>query len=126
MAAQSGNAAVFKWNLSTIGELAAIGGVTLDGAVIDVSELSADANRQFIAGKYQCSWQVDLHYNHTAHQSLTADFLTRTSRAFEIDFTDGNISGTAILTNVGIVAGLDDSVRISVSGTCVGAVTITA
>jgi|DEB0MinimDraft_10_1074344.scaffolds.fasta_scaffold16461_5 predicted secreted protein len=126
MAAQSGNIATFTWNAVLVGDVAAIGSVTMDGAVIDVTELSTDTFRQFISGKYQMSFSIELFYNHTAHSSLTTDFLNRDARTFAIDFGDGNVSGTAILTNVAVSANVDDPARLSVSAQCTGAVAIVA
>ena len=124
MAAQSGNTATFSWNAVAIGDVAAIGSVTIDGATIDVSTLGANAYREFLGGKYQASFQIELFYTHTAHSALTGDHLTRTSRAFVIDFGDGQVSGNAILTSVGLSASIDDAVRISISAQVVGALTI--
>ena len=124
MAAQSGNTATFSWNAVAIGDVAAIGSVTIDGATIDVSTLGANAYREFLGGKYQASFQIELFYTHTAHSALTGDHLTRTSRAFVIDFGDGQVSGNAILTSVNLSAGIDDAVRISISAQVVGALTI--
>jgi predicted secreted protein len=124
MAAQSGNTATFSWNAVAIGDVAAIGSVTIDGATIDVSTLGSNAYREFLGGKYQASFQIELFYTHTAHSALTGDHLTRTSRAFVIDFGDGQVSGNAILTSVNLSAGIDDAVRISISAQVVGALTI--
>ncbi len=124
MAAQSGNTATFSWNAVAIGDVAAIGSVTIDGATIDVSTLGANAYREFLGGKYQASFQIELFYTHTAHSALTGDHLTRTSRAFVIDFGDGQVSGNAILTSVNLSAGIDDAVRISISAQVVGALAI--
>jgi len=124
MAAQSGNTATFSWNAVAIGDVAAIGSVTIDGATIDVSTLGANAYREFLGGKYQASFQIELFYTHTGHSALTGDHLTRTSRAFVIDFGDGQVSGNAILTSVGLSASIDDAVRISISAQVVGALTI--
>jgi len=124
MAAQSGNTATFSWNAVAIGDVAAIGSVTIDGATIDVSTLGANAYREFLGGKYQASFQIELFYTNTAHSALTGDHLTRTSRAFVIDFGDGQVSGNAILTSVNLSAGIDDAVRISISAQVVGALTI--
>ncbi len=124
MAAQSGNTATFSWNAVAIGDVAAIGSVTIDGATIDVSTLGANAYREFLGGKYQASFQIELFYTHTGHSALTGDHLTRTSRAFVIDFGDGQVSGNAILTSVNLSAGIDDAVRISISAQVVGALAI--
>jgi predicted secreted protein len=124
MAAQSGNTATFSWNAVAIGDVAAIGSVTIDGATIDVSTLGANAYREFLGGKYQASFQIELFYTHTGHSALTGDHLTRTSRAFVIDFGDGQVSGNAILTSVGLSASIDDAVRISISAQVVGALAI--
>jgi predicted secreted protein len=124
MAAQSGNTATFTWNAVPIGDVAAIGSVTIDGATIDVSTLGSNAYREFLGGKYQASFQIELFYTHTAHSALTGDHLTRTSRAFVIDFGDGQVSGNAILTSVNLSAGIDDAVRISISAQVVGALAI--
>jgi predicted secreted protein len=124
MAAQSGNTATFSWNAVAIGDVAAIGSVTIDGATIDVSTLGANAYREFLGGKYQASFQIELFYTNTAHSALTGDHLTRTSRAFVIDFGDGQVSGNAILTSVGLSASIDDAVRISISAQVAGALTI--
>ena len=126
MAAQSGNTATFSWNAVAIGDVAAIGLVTIDGATIDVSTLGSNAYREFLGGKYQASFQIELFYTHTGHSALTGDHLTRTSRAFVIDFGDGQVSGNAILTSVNLSAGIDDAVRISISAQVVGALTIAA
>lgn len=129
MAVQSGNTAVFKWHngtaLQTIANVAAINSLTLDGAVIDVSELSTDAFRSFISGKYQATFSIELFYNETAHAQLTADFLARDARACQIDFGDGTFDADAILTNCTLSAGLDDVSRISISAQITGAITIT-
>lgn len=124
MAAQSSSLASFSWGGVAIGDVAAIGSVTLDGAIIDVTEISTDAFRQFISGKYQMNFSIELFYNHTAHSALTTDFLARNAAAFVIDFGDGQVSGTAILTNVSMSSAVDDASRLSVSAQCTGAVTI--
>lgn len=129
MAAQSGNLATFSWHngtaLTAIGQVAAINSVTLDGASIDVTELSADVYRKFIAGKYQLTFSLELFYTKTAHAALTTDFLGRTERAFQIDFDDGTVDGSAILTNCTLSAAIDDASRISITAQATGAVTIT-
>ena len=123
MAAQSANTATFTWNSVAVGDVAAIGSVTVEGATIDVSTLGANAYREFIGGKYQATFEVELFYTHTAHTALTADSLTRTARTFSIDFGDGSVSGSAVLTSVSISASIDDAVRIAVSAQVVGALT---
>jgi hypothetical protein len=60
----------------------------------------------------------------SAHSALTGDFLARNSRTFAIDFGDGNVSGTALLTNVSLSASIDDAARISISAQVVGALAI--
>lgn len=126
MAAQSGNIATFTWNAALVADVASISSVSIDGATVDVTTLSSNVYREFIAGKYQATWTIELFYTHTAHSALTADFLTRTPRTFAIDFQDGNVGGTAILTNVSLSAAVDDASRISVSAQVVGAITIVA
>ena len=125
MAAQSGNLASFTWNAVAIGDLAAINSVTLDGATIDVTTISSLAYREFISGKYQATFQIELYYTHTAHSALTGDFLGRNARTFRIDFDNGQVEGTAILTNVSLSASVDEVSRISISAQVVGALTIT-
>ena len=129
MAAQSGNLATFSWHngaaLTAITQVAAINSLTLDGASIDVTELSSDVYRKFISGKYAATFSLELFYTDTAHGQLTTDFLGRTERAFSIDFDDGAFSGSAILTNCTLSAAIDDATRISISAQVTGAVTIT-
>lgn len=124
MAAQSGNIATFSWNAAPIGDVASISSVSIDGATVDVTTLSSNTYREFIAGKYQATFSIELFYTHTAHQALTADFLSRTARTFAIDFQDGNVGGTALLTNLSMSASIDDATRISISAQVVGALTI--
>jgi len=130
MAAQSGNLATFSWHngtqLTAIAQVAAINSVTLDGASIDVTELSADVYRKFIAGKYQVTFSLELFYSDGAHAALTGDFLSRTARAFAIGFNDADFSGSAFLTNCTLSAAIDDAMRISITAQVVGAVTITS
>ena len=126
MAAQSGNIATFTWNAIPIGDVASISSVSIDGATIDVTTLSSNTYREFISGKYQASFSIELFYTHTAHSALTGDFLARNSRTFAIDFGDGNVSGTALLTNVSLSASIDDAARISISAQVVGALAIVA
>jgi predicted secreted protein len=128
MAAVSGNLAKFYWGGTAVGNLvadvAAIGSVSLDGNTVDVTKLSADTYREFIAGKRSASFSIELFYNHTAHSGLTGDFLSRTIRPFKIDFSDGNVEGDALLTSVQLSAGIDDAARISISAQITGDVTI--
>jgi hypothetical protein len=126
MAAQSGNTATFTWNASAVGDLVSIGDVTIEGAQIDVSTLGANAYREFIGGKYQASFTVEVFWNKTAHDGFMGDLLARTSRAFVIDFGDGSVSGNAIPTSAAVSASIDDAVRCSIACQVTGAVTIAA
>jgi hypothetical protein len=126
MAAQSGNTATFTWNSVAVGDLVSIGDVTIEGAQIDVSTLGANAYREFLGGKYQASFTVEVFWNRTAHDSFMQDLLARTSRAFAIDFGDGSVTGNAIPTSAAVSASIDDAVRCSIACQVTGAVTIAA
>ena len=126
MAAQSGNAATFTWNALAVGDLVSIGDVTLEGAQIDVSTMGANAYREFVGGKYQASFTVEVFWNKTAHDGFMNDLIGRTSRAFAIDFGDGSVSGNAIPTSAAVSASIDDAVRCTLACQVTGAVTIAA
>lgn len=126
MAAQSGNTATFTWHSVAVGDLVSIGDVTIEGAQIDVSTLGANAYREFIGGKYQASFTVEVFWTKTAHDAFMGDLTSRTARTFAIDFGDGSVTGTAIPTSAAISASIDDAVRCSISCQVTGAVTIAA
>lgn len=126
MASQSANAGTFTWNASTVGNLVNIADFTIDGAQIDVSTLGANAYREFLGGKYQASFTLEVLWSHTDHSAVMNDLLGRTSRAFAIDFPDGNLSGNAIPTSAAVSGSMDDAVRSTMSFQVTGAVTIAA
>ena len=126
MAAGSANTATFSWNTSNVGDLVSIGDFTIEGATIDVSTLGANAYREFLGGKYQATFTVEVFWNHSAHNAFMGDLTSRTSRAFVIDFQNGKVSGNAIPTSAAISASIDDAVRATIACQVTGAVTVAA
>lgn len=135
MAAGSANTAKFYYKPATtagvdaaalVGDLVAINDFTIEGATIDVSTLGANAYREFLGGKYQATFTVEVFWNHTAHSGIFTALTARTIGSFEIDFQNGQVSGTAIVTSANITASIDDAVRSSISFQVTGAVTVAA
>jgi hypothetical protein len=126
MGAQTANTVTFTYNAGSVATVAAIGDVSISGATIDVSTLGANAYREFIAGKYQATFSVEVLWNYTDHGSICADLLSRTAKSFAIDFGDGTVSGSAICTSASVSAAQDDAVRSTLQFQVVGALTIAA
>lgn len=131
MAAGSANTAKFYWGATInagalVGDLVGINDFTIDAAQIDVSTIGANAYREFIGGKYQATFTIEVFWNQTAHGSLMTDLLARTSKLFELDFQNGQVTGSAIPTSAAITATQDDAVRATLSFQVTGALTIAA
>lgn len=126
MGAQTANTVTFTYNSTSVATVSAIGDVSISGATIDVSTLGANAYREFIGGKYQATFSVEVLWNYTDHGSICADLLSRTARTFVIDFGDGQVSGSAICTSASVSAAQDDAVRSTLQFQVAGALTIAA
>jgi predicted secreted protein len=135
MAAGSANTAKFYYKPNSaaavvtadlVGDLVSIGDFTIEGANIDVSTLGANAYREFLGGKYQASFTIEVFWNHAAHGSIMTALTGRTIGSFEMDFGNGQVTGLALVTNAAISASIDDAVRSSISFQVTGALTITA
>ncbi|MEB3209550.1 MAG: phage tail tube protein [Synechococcus sp.] len=135
MAAGSANTAKFyyKPNSSTavdaadlVGDLVAISDFTIEGATIDVSTLGANAYREFLGGKYQATFTVEVFWNQSAHAAIFTALTARTIGTFELDFQNGQVTGSAMVTSANITASIDDAVRSSISFQVTGAVTVAA
>jgi len=135
MSAGSANTAKFyyKPNSSSavvtadlIGDLVAINDVTIEGANIDVSTLGANAYREFIGGKYQASFTIEVFWNYSNHSGIMGALTARTIGTFEMDFQNGQVTGSALVTSAAITAQIDDAVRSTISFQVTGALTIAA
>jgi predicted secreted protein len=135
MAAGSANTAKFyyKPNSSSaiqaadlVGDLVGISDFTIEGATIDVSTLSANAYREFLGGKYQATFTIEVFWNNTAHANIMTALTARTIGTFEMDFQNGQVTGSAIVTSAAISAAIDDAVRSTLSFQCTGAITVAA
>jgi predicted secreted protein len=134
MAAASGNLAKFYYRAAggaitasdLVGDVAGISDVSISGAIIDVSTIGANAFREFIGGKYSMTFTIEVVWSFAAHTAIMADLLDRTTGTFEIDFQNGQVTGTALVTNAQISAQQDDAVRSTLSFQTTGAVTIAA
>lgn len=134
MAAASGNLAKFYYRAAggaitasdLVGDVAGISDVSISGAIIDVSTIGANAFREFIGGKYAMTFTIEVVWSFAAHTAIMSDLLDRTTGTFEIDFQNGQVTGTALVTNAQISAQQDDAVRSTLSFQTTGAVTIAA
>jgi predicted secreted protein len=91
-----------------------------------VSTLGANAYREFLGGKYQSTFTVEVFWNYSAHNAIFTALTGRTIGTFEMDFQNGQVTGSAIVTSANISAAIDDAVRSSISFQVTGAVTVTA
>lgn len=135
MSAGSANTAKFYYKPNSalavvvgdlVGDLVAINDFTIEGANIDVSTLGANAYREFIGGKYQASFTIEVFWNHTNHQHIMGALTGRTIGTFEMDFQNGQVTGSALVTSAAITAQIDDAVRSTLSFQVTGALTIAA
>ena len=135
MAAGSANTAKFyyKPNSSSavavgdlVGDLVGISDFTIEGATIDVSTLGANAYREFLGGKYQATFTIEVFWNYTAHTDIFTALTARTIGTFELDFQNGQVTGSAMVTSAAISASIDDAVRSTLSFQCTGAITVSA
>ena len=135
MSAGSANTAKFYYKPASsssvaagdlVGDLVAITDFTIEGATIDVSTLGANAYREFLGGKYQSTFTVEVFWNYSAHNAIFTALTGRTIGTFEMDFQNGQVTGSAIVTSANISAAIDDAVRSSISFQVTGAVTVTA
>jgi predicted secreted protein len=135
MAAGSANTAKFYYKPATtsgvdaaalVGDLVAISDFTIEGATIDVSTLGANAYREFLGGKYQATFTVEVFWNYSDHASIMTALTARTIGTFEMDFQNGQVTGSALVTNAAISASIDDAVRSTISFQVTGALTIGA
>jgi len=135
MAAGSANTAKFYYKPNSaatvvtadlVGDLVSIGDFTIEGANIDVSTLGANAYREFLGGKYQASFTIEVFWNYSAHGDIMTALTDRTIGSFEMDFGNGQVTGLALVTNAAISATIDDAVRSSISFQVTGALTIAA
>jgi predicted secreted protein len=135
MSAGSANTAKFYYKAGSssavvtadlVGDLVAINDFTIEGATIDVSTLGANAYREFIGGKYQSSFTIEVFWNNTAHSAIMTALTGRTIGSFEMDFQNGQVTGLALVTSAAITAQIDDAVRSTISFQVTGALTIAA
>ena len=133
MSAGSANTAKFYYKPNSsaavvtgdlIGDLVAINDFTIEGANIDVSTLGANAYREFIGGKYQSSFTIEVFWNESNHSGIMAALTGRTIGSFEMDFQNGQVTGLALVTSAAISAQMDDAVRSTISFQVTGALTI--
>ena len=135
MSASSANTAKFYYKPNSnlqivtgdlVGDLVAINDFTIEGANIDVSTLGANAYREFIGGKYQASFTIEVFWNYNNHQYIMGALTGRTIGTFEMDFQNGQVTGSALVTSAAITAQIDDAVRSTLSFQVTGALTIAA
>ena len=91
-----------------------------------MSTLGANAYREFLAGKYGATLTVEVFWNYSAHNAIFTALTGRTIGTFEMDFQNGQVTGSAIVTSANISAAIDDAVRSSISFQVTGVVTVTA
>lgn len=135
MSAGSANTAKFYYQPNSssavvtgdlVGDLVAINDFTIEGATIDVSTLGANAYREFLGGKYQATFTIEVFWNHTAHTLIMGALTARTIGTFEMDFQNGQVTGSAMVTSAAISASIDDAVRSTLTFQCTGAITVAA
>lgn len=122
MAAVSSNLTTFTWNAAAVANVVSASW-SANGAEIDITAL-AGTTRTYLRGK--SDWTVDLrlHFNKTEHgTSLAADFVDGTARNFILNFSDGSVASSGIITAFNISSEIDQSVTANVTIRGTGALT---
>lgn len=122
MAAVSANATTFSWNAAAVANVVSASW-SANGAEIDITAL-AGTTRTYLAGK--TDWTVDLrlHFNKTQHGAgLAADFVAGTARTFILNFSDGSVTSSGIITAFNISSEIDQAVSANITIRGTGALT---
>jgi len=129
--AVSANAAVFSWATTVGGNKTALGSVTsisdfsMTFATIDTSVLG-DAVRTYLAGKKTATFTVAVLLDYSAHTGIIANHTGGVIGDFSIDFKDGLVSGSALVTGLTMSAEQDAPSTMTISLQVTGAVTVAA
>jgi hypothetical protein len=105
----------------------AVGTCSISNArqLIDISQLGS-LNSHFLPGVAASTIALDIYYNTAAHTLLTASITAGTPSTFKITFltTSDEVTGSAYVTGLDIVASMGDIVRASVVLQCTGQVVL--
>lgn len=105
----------------------AVGTASISNArqLIDITQLGS-LNSHFLPGVAASTIALDIYYNTAAHTLLTASITAGTSNTFTLTLVTSTdeITGTAYVTGLDIVASMGDIVRASVVLQCTGQVTV--
>ena len=105
----------------------AVGTASISNArqLIDISQLGS-LNSHFLPGVAASTIALDIYYNITAHTLLTESITAGTANTFILTFlaSTDEVTGSAYVTGLDIVASMGDIVRASVVLQCTGQVTV--
>lgn len=122
MAAVSSNLTTFSWNAVAVANVVSASW-SANGAEIDITPLSGTV-RTYIMGKGDWTVELRLHFNKTQHGAgLAADFVAGTARNFILNFSDGSVASSGIITGFNISSEIDQSVTANVTIRGTGALT---
>jgi predicted secreted protein len=125
MPAISSNPTTFTW-ASNVAANVVSASWSASGAEIDVTALAGTV-RSYLRGKLDWTIDLRLHFNKTQHGStpganvvnLAADFKDGTARTFTLNFQDGLVTSSGIITAFNISAEIDQAVsaNLTIRGT---------
>jgi predicted secreted protein len=129
MAALSSNPTTFTWNSQVVANVVSASW-SASGAEIDVTALAGTV-RSYLRGKLDWTIELRVHFNKTQHGStpaagvvnLAADFTDGTARTFTLNFQDGSVSSSGIITAFNIAAEMDQAVSANLTIRGTGALT---
>jgi predicted secreted protein len=132
--AVSANAATFGWAAAisqtptyvTLGSVQSIGDFSMNFATIDVSVMGTDVSRDYIAGKKSATFTITVLLDHSAHGLILGNHTSGVPGMFLIDFKDGRVAGTALITGLTFSAEQDSASSCTITGQVVGDVVISA
>lgn len=129
--AVSANAATFSWSPTVNGTATAVGNITaisdfsMSFGTIDVSVLG-DAVRTYLAGKKTGTFTVTVLLDYSAHSAIMTSHTSGAIGDFLIDFKDGRVAGSALITGLTFGGEQDSASTLTISAQVCGAVTISA
>lgn len=132
--AVSANAATFGWAASVsqnptytpLGSVQSIGDFSMNFATIDVSVMGAATSRDYIAGKKSATFTITVLLDHSDHSVIMANHTSGVPGMFLIDFKDGRVAGSALITGLTFSGEQDSASSCTITGQVVGDVVITA
>jgi predicted secreted protein len=122
MAAVSSNLTTFSWNAVAVANVVSASW-SASGAEVDISALAGDTR---VYGRGKTDWTVELrlHFNKTQHGTgLAADFVAGTARNFVLNFSDGSVASSGIITAFNISSEIDQAVSANITIRGTGALT---